>query len=92
MPKSCCVPGCHTNKQKNQNLKFYTFPLNENRRRLWINAIKRAYVDVSGNVNKNKSWSPKTKSNYVCSLHFISGKYYEMISYYITVCEINYIQ
>ncbi|XP_065662460.1 uncharacterized protein LOC136085018 [Hydra vulgaris] len=74
MPKSCCVPGCQTNKLKNPELRYYCFPAKESLRIKWISAIHRAKVDDSGRVKHNKNRSPKSKSTYVCSLHFISGR------------------
>ncbi|XP_049889213.1 THAP domain-containing protein 7-like [Epinephelus moara] len=69
MPKSCCVPFCTANKQKNRQLKFYILPNNKTepqRRTKWLQAIRRE--DKFGRL-----WDPTTKPVYVCSQHFISG-------------------
>ncbi|XP_051955002.1 uncharacterized protein LOC127624285 [Xyrauchen texanus] len=63
----CCVYGC-TNRYSTKGLKFYRIPtgsrsFQKNRRRLWLQAIKR--VDWSEDIIKNAR---------VCSAHFISGE------------------
>ncbi|XP_077089910.1 uncharacterized protein LOC143741475 [Siphateles boraxobius] len=63
----CCVYGC-TNRYSTEGLKFYRIPtgsrpFQKNRRRLWLQAIKR--VDWSEDIIKNAR---------VCSAHFISGE------------------
>ncbi|KAK3584875.1 hypothetical protein CHS0354_023460 [Potamilus streckersoni] len=73
MPKSCCVPGCNSNKRKNQDLKFYIIPSERSRRDRWLNAISRAKLNPDGSINKGKRWSPKSGQCYVCSSHFITG-------------------
>ncbi|KAK0154184.1 hypothetical protein N1851_003730 [Merluccius polli] len=62
----CCVYGC-TNRYSTSGLKFYRIPtgsrpFQSNRRRLWLQAIKR--VDWNEDRIKNAR---------VCSAHFISG-------------------
>ena len=73
MPKSCCVKGCTNNIKKNPEYSYYALPSSGKRRKLWLATIGRAVVDNSGNVYKNKLWSPKSVHHYVCSKHFISG-------------------
>ncbi|KAG5263786.1 hypothetical protein AALO_G00268550 [Alosa alosa] len=63
----CCVNGC-TNRYSTGGLKFYRIPtgsrpFQSNRRRLWLQAIKRE--DWNENIIKNAR---------VCSAHFISGE------------------
>ncbi|KAF3859813.1 hypothetical protein F7725_000068, partial [Dissostichus mawsoni] len=63
----CCVYGC-TNRYSTGGLKFYRIPrgprpFQSNRRRLWLQAIKR--VDWNEDIIKNAR---------VCSAHFISGE------------------
>ncbi|XP_057290860.1 uncharacterized protein LOC130613548 [Hydractinia symbiolongicarpus] len=73
MPKCCCVENCTNNKRNRQDLNYYIIPKEEKRRRLWLNAISRAQVDESGKV-LDKTWSPKSLHNFVCSQHFATGK------------------
>ncbi|KAK1883948.1 52 kDa repressor of the inhibitor of the protein kinase [Dissostichus eleginoides] len=63
----CCVYGC-TNRYSTGGLKFYRIPrgprpFQSNRRRLWLQAIKR--LDWNEDIIKNAR---------VCSAHFISGE------------------
>ncbi|KAI4810702.1 hypothetical protein KUCAC02_013638 [Chaenocephalus aceratus] len=63
----CCVYGC-MNRYSTGGLKFYRIPrgprpFQSNRRRLWLQAIKR--VDWNEDIIKNAR---------VCSAHFISGE------------------
>ncbi|KAK0132476.1 hypothetical protein N1851_032654 [Merluccius polli] len=63
----CCVYGC-TNRYSTSGLKFYRIPtgsrpFQSNRRRLWLQAIKR--VDWNEDIIKNAR---------VCSAHFISAE------------------
>ncbi|XP_061591062.1 uncharacterized protein LOC133456583 isoform X1 [Cololabis saira] len=63
----CCVNGC-TNRHSPGGLKFYRIPrgsrpFQSNRRRLWLQAIKRE--DWNEDVIKNAR---------VCGAHFISGE------------------
>ena len=74
MPKSCCVFDCSNNSKTNSNVQFYVISDDEERRQRWLRAINRNAVDDDGKIVKGKLWSPKSKYNYVCSRHFISGK------------------
>ena len=38
----------------------------------WLNAINRVDVDNEGNMNKSKTWPPKSRFHYVCSEHFVN--------------------
>ena len=76
MPKSCCVVNCTNNVKNHPELKFYMLPKEEKRRRKWLNAINRAEESSAS----SKPWSPKSIHVYVCSAHFISGKYSIFIS------------
>ncbi|XP_049421768.1 uncharacterized protein LOC125882116 [Epinephelus fuscoguttatus] len=63
----CCVYGCQ-NRYSTGRLKFYRIPtgsrpFQSNRRRLWLQAIKR--VDWNEDIIKNAR---------VCSAHFVSGE------------------
>ena len=65
---SCCVVGCQNRSTKIKGLNFYRIPsgkrpFNANRRRLWLQAIKR--VDWTEDIIKNAR---------ICGAHFISGK------------------
>lgn len=73
MPKSCCVKNCCNTTKNNENVKFYLLPKDKIRRKSWLNAIGRAFIDDDGKVVKNRIWSPKSPHVYVCSEHFISG-------------------
>ena len=70
MPVSCCANGCENRKQKKddtvctgESISFYRFPVDKDRRRLWIAAVDR------------KEFHP-TEYTRLCSQHFISGKFY----------------
>jgi hypothetical protein len=65
MPKTCCVVGCSNHNMMLKKLSFHKFPKDENRRALWLTALKRNNPD--GTV-----WMP-TKNSVVCNAHFISG-------------------
>ncbi|KAL2096931.1 hypothetical protein ACEWY4_006138 [Coilia grayii] len=64
----CCVVGCQNRYAHGLALKFYRIPrakgpFNTNRRKLWLQAIKRV------------GWTEETINNArVCSAHFISGE------------------
>ncbi|KAF7209314.1 protein SON [Nothobranchius furzeri] len=66
---SCCVVGCRNRYSPSSSIKFYRIPcgsrpLQVNRRRLWIKAIKQANgkdYDFSGHAR-------------ICGAHFISGE------------------
>ncbi|KAJ8351732.1 hypothetical protein SKAU_G00232080 [Synaphobranchus kaupii] len=65
---SCCVVGCHNRSSKIKGINFYRIPsgkrpFNANRRRLWLQAIKR--VDWNEDIIRNAR---------ICGAHFISGE------------------
>ena len=66
---SCCAVGCKNRFNKNNKTrKFYRIPstrtpFKANRRRLWLEAIRRS--DWNEQIIKNAT---------ICSDHFISGK------------------
>ncbi|XP_035239884.1 uncharacterized protein LOC118208975 [Anguilla anguilla] len=64
--KWCCVPMCKNSKQKQPYLSFHCFPEEKDRRRKWVQAIRRE----EGPLFKI------TKSTHVCSLHFKEGDVY----------------
>ena len=79
MVKWCCTFGC-SNKEGRDDVSFYRFPLQtrkrkggpegaQNRRILWVNAVKRAAVNST-----SKAWEP-SQHDRLCSAHFISGKF-----------------
>ena len=59
MPKNCCAIHCSNVYRKGSGIQFYRFPVDEQRRRLWIAAVKR------------KDWCP-TEHTWICSEHFIN--------------------
>ena len=61
MGKACCAPGCVNRYSKGNGIKFYRFPVNLDRRRLWIAALNR------------KDWQPSEYS-WLCSDHFVTGE------------------
>ena len=65
------VFGCTNRYRKGSNVKFYRFPTCPDRRRRWIAALNR------------KNWTPNEFS-WLCSEHFVSGKYEIMF-----VCNIH---
>ncbi|XP_057333615.1 uncharacterized protein LOC130672865 [Microplitis mediator] len=65
---SCCVVDCK-NTGRNSNCKFYRFPTASwklEKRKQWINAVKRKNPDGS-------PWTPRP-TDCICSDHFVGGK------------------
>ena len=56
-------------------LNFILLPKDKVRRKLWLNAIGRVYKDRDGNIDNKRIWSAKSLHDYVCSEHFITGKF-----------------
>ncbi len=68
MPHTCCcVPGC-------SNRGGHLFPVDENRKKDWVLAIKRQDAE-----NKDKPWVPG-KHDVVCKRHFLPTDYKESTS------------
>eukprot|EP00061_Rhincodon_typus_P004435 g22565.t1 len=65
---TCCVPGCYNNSHRDRELRFYTFPKDEEQRRLWLQNISR--TGVSGCFS---TFYPTT-GHRVCSAHFPGGR------------------
>ncbi|KAL9839530.1 LOW QUALITY PROTEIN: THAP domain-containing protein 11 [Geothlypis trichas] len=65
---TCCVPGCYNNSHRDKALHFYTFPKDEELRRLWLKNVSRA--GVSGCFS---TFQPTT-GHRVCSEHFQGGR------------------
>lgn len=69
---ACCVSGCKNRYSSASKLKFYRIPTGHrpfqaNRRRLWLEAIRRATgstEELKGNAR-------------ICGAHFVSGKIYD---------------
>uniref|UniRef100_A0A4W3JS15 THAP domain-containing protein 11 n=1 Tax=Callorhinchus milii TaxID=7868 RepID=A0A4W3JS15_CALMI len=61
---TCCVPGCYNNSYRDRDLRFYTFPKDEEQRKVWLQNISRA--GVSGCFSTFKP----TTGHRVCSGHF----------------------
>uniref|UniRef100_A0A1E1WCZ7 THAP-type domain-containing protein n=1 Tax=Pectinophora gossypiella TaxID=13191 RepID=A0A1E1WCZ7_PECGO len=64
----CAVGGCRSSKRRDKHLAFFHLPVDEARRKSWVDMIGRPDLAM-----------PKTKpkSHFVCSLHFESS----MINY-----------
>lgn len=75
MVKGCCVHGCTANSMSNTDRNFYIIPKEAKRRDKWLRAINRAHVNKDGSVDRNRLWSPNSGHVYVCSAHFVSGKF-----------------
>ncbi|XP_048087079.1 uncharacterized protein LOC125286243 isoform X1 [Alosa alosa] len=73
----CCVPLCTSNKQKQPYLSFHKIPLDVDRRRKWIQAIRR----VEGSLFKVSNCSV------VCSMHFLSSDLLKSASGFTRVKE-----
>ncbi|XP_043563018.1 THAP domain-containing protein 11 [Chiloscyllium plagiosum] len=65
---TCCVPGCYNNSHRDRELRFYTFPKDEEQRRLWLQNISR--TGVTGCFS---TFYPTT-GHRVCSAHFPGGR------------------
>ena len=72
MVRSCSALGC-TNRDseasRSKGIKFYRFPKNEEKRKLWLKALEREDFDPS-------------ESAAICSIHFVGGMHYNYISYH----------
>ncbi|XP_064475727.1 uncharacterized protein LOC135389622 [Ornithodoros turicata] len=65
----CCVFKCHRREGVDENVKFYRFPskpYERDRRRRWINAVRRVSPD-------GEAWEP-TENTRICSLHFVGNQ------------------
>ena len=62
------MPGCRSTCNSLPKVLFFTFPLtNLEKRLLWIAILNKKNKDGS-------DWQP-SKTNRICSLHFVSGKH-----------------
>ena len=64
MVRSCCAIGCtarDVKESREAGVHFYRIPQKEDKRQLWLNAIRR------------KDFQPSA-SNVICSLHSVGGK------------------
>uniref|UniRef100_A0A672FA97 THAP-type domain-containing protein n=1 Tax=Salarias fasciatus TaxID=181472 RepID=A0A672FA97_SALFA len=66
MPKNCFAVGCSNHNMKDKKLSFHIFPMDPDRRRKWVNAVKREESDGS-------AWTP-THTTGLCGEHSLSGK------------------
>ena len=53
-PKSCCVKNCSNSTKNNENVKFYLLPKDKVRRKLWLHAIGRIYIDKDGSIDNKR--------------------------------------
>lgn len=68
MPSSCCAVNCSNRSKSKNNLKFYSIPVNPERRKRWLVAIKR------------EKWKKVEIDNArLCSEHFISGRCFKVV-------------
>jgi hypothetical protein len=74
MPTSCCAAGCTKRFIKGSNIHFYRFPKEIDRKLQCQIALRRTQLD-----NPNKLWEP-SEYDRVCSEHFISGKYNNVVT------------
>ncbi|KAH3710281.1 hypothetical protein DPMN_069756 [Dreissena polymorpha] len=69
----CCVPGCSNSRGSCNRLglkvAFYQIPSNPERRKLWLQRIRRGEVDEHGRIIP---FIPKSHTR-ICSQHFIGG-------------------
>ena len=68
MLKSCCVKNCSNSTKNNENVKFYLLSKDKVRRKLWLNATVRVYIDKNRNIDNNRIWSPKSLHVYAYSI------------------------
>ena len=64
----CAVFGCNSNAKQNKDLLFHTFPKDEETRKKWVNACKRADKFNADNGR-------------ICSLHFEKSAYARNLKY-----------
>ena len=63
--KQCGVRGCSNVWGKGDvKRNFYSFPTNEEKRKLWVANMPQAQVE---------GWTP-TKNSVICQDHFVGGK------------------
>ncbi|CAL9683874.1 unnamed protein product [Knipowitschia caucasica] len=62
----CSVPGCSCGARKQPYLSFHAFPTDPDRRRQWIQAVRR---------DEGPLFTIKTGSTFVCSRHFTPEDY-----------------
>ena len=61
MPVSCCAVNCTNRFTAGSGIGFFVFPVNNERRKLWVRAISR------------DQWQPKATDR-ICGQHFVSGR------------------
>ena len=81
--KYCCAVNCHNNTNVDcDRVLFYRFPSesrNPEQRQAWIQAVKRASVDLDDSHKKAKKkrklkpWVPNVQT-VLCSAHFVDNK------------------
>ena len=59
MPKSCAAVGCSNRADPGTAVKFYKFPVADERRKLWVAAMRR------------ENWKPTAR---ICSDHFVGAE------------------
>ena len=68
----CCVPGCTISHRRNgrysNSIKLHRLPADPTRAKLWLTSIPREW-------DSQTARRPQNRSIYVCSLHFMEGKY-----------------
>ena len=62
MVSSCCAYGCQNRFSKESLIKFHTFPKDPERRRKWIQAVRRVNFEP-------------TSGSCICSEHFLPSDY-----------------
>ncbi|XP_050500034.1 uncharacterized protein LOC114338710 isoform X4 [Diabrotica virgifera virgifera] len=62
MVESCSAVKCYNRRNKNEKMKFHRFPTDPNRRKLWLNAVRRVNFIPS-------------KTTVICEKHFTSEDY-----------------
>ena len=69
MPNNCAVFGCYSRDRKdNNNIRFFTFPQNEEDKKKWVHLCKR-----QDPIN--------TKVARVCNLHFEPSAFRRFLKY-----------
>uniref|UniRef100_A0A8C6T797 THAP domain-containing protein 1 n=1 Tax=Neogobius melanostomus TaxID=47308 RepID=A0A8C6T797_9GOBI len=76
MVDSCCAPGCTNHRTQGKSRAFYRIPKDPARREKWISAIKGA----RSSLRKTENWTPSPNGFRLCSDHFISGNFSQLIS------------
>ena len=59
MPNTCCVGGCNSNYPGNENVKIFSFPMDDEATKLWFASLLNFVEDSKGKKICVKHWPEK---------------------------------